>query len=238
MKYELQTIPVWKAIEADPQCILCHLAKESEQRGLTFFLGNSIMAPEMRVKLNERGFCGRHFHMLAEGEGKLGYSLALATHFETIAARQEQEARRLTAGGGRAAAKAAREYAQRMRGRNADCLLCERIEANLLNFSYTICRLFADEPEFRAALRDSHGICLRHLPDLVAMGAEILSGRELVEWHKALLELEGRVIRTNMEDLEAFTWQFDYQTQKKTPEHAKDAIARAVQRLAGYRAGT
>ena len=237
MKYELQTIPVWKAIEAGPQCPLCYLEDEAESRGVTFFLGNSIMAPEMRVQLNERGFCSKHFHMLAEGSGKLGYSLALATHIQTIASRLESQGKALARASGRAASRSASSLAAEIRARNDDCLLCERIRANMLNFTYTMCKLFTDSPEFREAFAASNGVCLTHLPDLLGMGAEVIPAKTLPEWHDALLALVGRALRANADDLEAFTWQFDYQSEKKTPQSALDAIPRAVRRLAGYRAG-
>ncbi len=237
MKYELQTIPVWKAIEADPDCLLCFLEDQAEARAVTFFLGNSIMAPEMRVQLNEHGFCTKHFHMLAEGSGKLGYSLALATHIETIEARLAKQAQKLSRATGRAAAKEASALAAEIEERNADCLLCDRVQANMLNFTYTICKLFVDTPEFRQALAASRGVCLQHLPGLLSMGREVVPTRLLPEWHSELLALVGRSLRTNADDLEAFTWQFDYQSEKQTPDHAMDAIPRAVRRLGGYRPG-
>ena len=233
MKYELQTIPVWKAFEAVPECALCHLERESEQRNVTFFLGNSIMAPEMRVRLNERGFCPRHFHMLLEGQGKLGYSLALGTHMDTLAERFAKHERRIVAGG-RGVEKAVAAYAQELRRQEADCLMCERIRYNLLNFTYTIAKLFVDEPEFAQAFDSSKGFCVHHLPGLLEMGLEVVPPKRRDEWHERLFEVQRRNLERTRADLEAFSWQFDYQTEKRTPEEARDAVPRAVQRLAGF----
>ncbi|MFP4375556.1 MAG: DUF6062 family protein [Spirochaetales bacterium] len=233
MKYELQTIPVWKAYEAQPECTLCYLEKQSEERNQKFFLGNSIMAPEMRVKLNERGFCPRHFHMLAEGTGKLGYSLALKTHIESLADRlasYEKGVGKIKRG----APKAVAPLVEFLRSQERDCLMCERIRYNVLNYAYTIAKLFADEPEFAAALRESSGFCLHHLPLVIEMGAEVLAPADLAAWHEALFAVEHEQLARIGEDLEAFTWQFDYQSESKTPDHAQDAIPRAVRRISGY----
>ncbi len=233
MKYELQTIPVWKAFEAEPECVLCSLEQESEQRNVSFFLGNSIMTPEIRVKLNERGFCRRHFHLLLAGEGKLGYSLALNTHLETIEKRLNTIQRRISRAG-RSAGKVIRGTAEELRHQESDCLMCDRIRFNVLNFTYTVAKLFLDEPEFAEALRGSKGFCLSHLPGLLEMGAEVIPAKRQPEWHALIFEIESNAIGRIRAHLEEFTWQFDYQTDKKTPPHARDAVQRAIERLAGY----
>ena len=234
MKYELQTIPVWKAYEASPECALCFLEQQSEQRNVTFFLGSSIMAPEMRVQLNEHGFCRRHFHMLLDGEGKLGYSLALNTHLESLQKRYAKRERRIVQAGDRGAGKAVDAHVNEMRRQERDCLMCDRMHANMLNFAYTIVRLYLDELEFTKTLSESRGFCLHHLPDLLEMGLEVVPAKHLSRWHELLFDVQHRELERDRADLEAFTWQFDYQTDKKTPEHARDAVPRAVQRLAGY----
>jgi hypothetical protein len=233
MKYELQTIPVWKAYEEDTECPLCFLHREAEQRNTKFFLGNSIMVPEMRVQLNEHGFCHRHFHMLAAGTGKLGYSLALNTHMETIVATTEKLGGAIAAARGNASRPVAAyvDYLERLAD---DCLMCDRIQYNMRNYTYTVAKLYATEPQFPAALRSSKGFCLSHLPAVLRMGLEVVPAKLLPEWHRDILDVQKRGIAANREALEEFSWQFDYQTDKKTPERSLDAVPRGVQRLAGF----
>lgn len=235
MKYELQTIPVLDAYEARPHCVLCHLERQSEERNTTFFLGNSIMAPEMRVRLNERGFCPRHFYKLLDGEGKLGYSLALSTHLDSLSKRVASQLSAVARSRGRARQKSATEFGHRLADQERDCLMCERIRTNVLNFAYTVVRLYADEPEFKETLRRSTGFCFHHLQDLVPMALEVLRGAQVDEWYAELIALHERSTSALIDDLEAFTWQFDYQTERKTPEHARDALPRAVGKLSGNR---
>ena len=232
MKYELETIPVWNAYEQGSECALCHLEDESERRNTSFFLGSSIMAPEMRVKLNQHGFCRRHFHMLLGGTGKLGYSLALATHLDDLRIRLEKsEARLLSA---RGSTKAVGSYCDNLETQSSDCLMCDRIRHNLLNYVYTIVKLSVDQAEFRRALDESKGFCLRHIPTVVRMAQEVIPTRNLTNWLKDLFAVQHRNLTRLAEELEEFTWQFDYQTNKKTPERAQDSLSRAVQKLAGF----
>lgn len=234
VKYELETIPVWEAYEAHAECPLCFLEERAEERNTTFFLGNSIMAPEMRVELNKHGFCPRHFHMLGAGTGKLGLSLALATHLEALKDRFAKTEERLSGASGKAATRAAVSYAEELATLEHDCLMCDRIRRNLLNYAYTIAKLFETEPSFRTALAESNGFCLHHLPQVLSMGTEVLRPAELGEWHRAVIAVERKSRERLMADLEAFTWQFDYQSETTTPDHAQDAVPRAVRKLAGF----
>jgi hypothetical protein len=237
VKYQLETIPVWKALEADTECLLCELEIESERRNTDFFLGSSIMAPEMRVEVNEHGFCPRHFHMLLAGTGKLGYSLALNTHRAHARERLRELRRRLTGAGGRAAAKTAESVAAELTRLERECLMCDRIRYNLRNYSYTVVKLFSTDPEFRAAFTNSRGVCLHHMPLLLTMGADLLRGDELHAFNQALAETTDRALVRLGEELEQFTWQFDYQDERRTPDSAQDSVARAVRKLAGFGPG-
>jgi hypothetical protein len=62
----------------------------------------------------------------------------------------------------------------------------------------------------------------------------VFPNARLADWHETLFAVERRVLDQIGSDLEAFTWQFDYQSESKTPDHAQDAIPRAVRRIAGY----
>jgi hypothetical protein len=112
--------------------------------------------------------------------------------------------------------------------------MCNRIGYNVTNYIYTVVKLFADDSEFRNALSGGGGFCLHHLPALYSMGDELLSGSVADEWNSELAALEARNLEADRDALEAFTWQFDYQSEKKTPDEAQDAVPRAVRRIAGY----
>lgn len=236
VKYQLETIPVWEALNRGSECLLCELEAESERRNTEFFLGSSVMAPEMRVELNKHGFCPRHFHMLKGGTGKLGYALALATHTDDLLKRIAAHGRKLVAAGNRkqAASRAAADLVDMLLAQDADCLMCDRIRHNLANYAYTIVKLFQTDEEFRNALTHSRGLCLHHLPLVLRQGVDQLKPGELKSWHETIVKLVQDSLGRLGEELEQFTWQFDYTTDRVTPETAQDSVARAVVNLAGY----
>jgi len=239
VKYQLETIPVWEALKQGSECLLCDLEAESERRNTGFFLGSSIMAPEMRVELNQHGFCPRHFHMLEAGTGKLGYALALATHTDELLKRLAVQGRQLIAAGNRrqAASKAVADFTGMLLAQDTDCLMCDRIRHNVANYTYTIVKLFQKEKEFRDEFAGSRGICLHHLPLLLRLGVDELKPGELKQWHETVVTLVQDGLGRLAEELEQFTWQFDYTTDRSTPESAQDAVSRAVMKLAGYGSG-
>ncbi len=126
MKYELETIPVWDAYHAQSECPLCLLLRKAEQDFVRFYVGHSVMVPEMRVQVNDTGFCPAHFPMLLEGGNRLG--LALITHTHVGELRRKLE-RRL--GSGKAGAALKREIAgfgTFLTEQIERCLICERLD--------------------------------------------------------------------------------------------------------------
>ncbi len=78
MKYELETIPVWDAFKEGCECPICILFNKAQETYVKFFLGNSVMVPEMRVEVNKTGFCPDHFQMLLQKRSP--HYLGLMTH--------------------------------------------------------------------------------------------------------------------------------------------------------------
>ncbi len=239
--YQLEEIPVWKAYEAKCRCSLCQLERESEARNTGFFLGSSIMAPQMRVELNRHGFCPRHLHMLLAGTGKLGYALALATHLADLQTRLRSLEARISAAGAAASRRtgrrvdpaAVRRYCGTLADQERDCLMCDRVSHNLLNYAFTIVTLSRTNEHFAKALDESEGFCLHHVPIVVRMAAAVLPAREQAAWFRRLFALQSRSLDRLLVELEQFTWQFDYRSELKTPPSAMDSVARAVDKLAG-----
>ena len=84
MKYEIDTIPVWDALKAGTECLLCLLEKRSRQASVRYYLGPSVMVPEVRVEVNKTGFRPENLRLLAKDPNKLG--LALISHTRLKAA--------------------------------------------------------------------------------------------------------------------------------------------------------
>ena len=83
MRYHIDTIPVWDAMKLGGECPLCALRRKVELMDVDRYLGASVMEPDTRIQVNEKGFCQRHHKMLSEQKNKLGHALMCHTHLKT-----------------------------------------------------------------------------------------------------------------------------------------------------------
>ncbi len=235
MKYKLETIPVWDAIEQQEEpCLFCFLSAETEKRKVSFYLGNSVMNPETRVKVNSMGFCPDHYAMLAEAGKPHGVSLMAHTRLqETAKLLQNSLEEQNKAHSPRGVKKSADRINAVMDAREQGCLICESMERSLNRYLYTYIHLWHTDESFRETVSASRGICLYHYPKLLRMAPEVLSRRDLQEFCTAFSSLMQQWLKTTIDDV-------DWQTQRYKAEHAgkdwrgcEDAHKRAVYREIG-----
>lgn len=85
MRYHIDTIPVWDALKQQGECPLCALRRSIEAADVDRFLGGSVMEPDTRVRVNEKGFCQRHHVLLYAQQNRLGHALMTHTHLKETA---------------------------------------------------------------------------------------------------------------------------------------------------------
>jgi hypothetical protein len=231
VKYKLETIPVWDAYQAQTECPLCLLQRKAEEGYVRFFLGNSVMVPEMRVQVNETGFCPSHYTMLMGGGNRLGLALITHTHIQELRKRMEPGLGSAKAGGG------LKKEIIGLNGFLTDqlsrCMICNRLEERFKRYAFTIVHLWGHEEEFRAAFGESRGFCLDHQRGLAEMAVETLRGAPLAEFIKELKLLQTRAWDRLEEELLRFTGKFDYQADGRVTAETKESVADAIQKLTG-----
>ena len=83
MKEKIYMIPVNDAYRSTQGCPLCQLKRTVESSSLDYFLGPSLMEPDVRVSTNTTGFCGQHLKKMYGKEiNRLGLGLMLHTHMQ------------------------------------------------------------------------------------------------------------------------------------------------------------
>ena len=82
MAYHLDTIPVWDAVKLEGECPLCALRRRSELIDVDRYLGASVMEPDTRIQVNQKGFCPRHQVLLYAQKNRLGHALMMHTHLK------------------------------------------------------------------------------------------------------------------------------------------------------------
>ena len=80
MRYHIDTIPVWDTLKLDGECLLCSLERKTELGEAERYLGASVMEPDVRIRVNDRGFCRKHHAMLFSMSNRLGHALMLESH--------------------------------------------------------------------------------------------------------------------------------------------------------------
>ena len=239
-KYELETIPIWDAYDADSECPLCLLEERAERKYIEFFLGNSVMIPEMRVEVNKTGFCPQHLHKLfASEKNRHGLGLVSHTHFkETVEAIRKRKRRLLLRGvrgglGGGRTKKAAAAFLAYLAKRESSCMICDRLDYTLNRYTYTIAYLWRHKEDFATKFASSRGFCLHHLPYVLRMAGEYLGGKAYGDFVSQVLKLQDAAYERLEGELLWYTQKYDYQNSEKPWGTSKDALHRVLQKLSG-----
>lgn len=237
VKYELQTIPVWDAYEHEADCPLCYLEAKLEADYQNFFLGNAVMAPEMRVEVNRTGFCARHFDLLYRGSNRLGLGLMTKTYLDERSGRFKDARRSVE--------KTARKGASRKLGKELDslmdalaaeeetCMICTRLEQSVANYAYTVLSLYKTNEDFQGAFRASRGFCLPHVRTLLRVAPDALSGKDLGAFLTDLFEVHDASTDELSEKLEEMAGRYDYRATERVTEELKESVPRTIEKLVG-----
>lgn len=229
MRYHIDTIPVHDAFEKGGECPLCDISLALEQSYLEYFLGGSVMEPAVRVEVNEKGFCGDHLQAMLAMQNRLGLALMMHTHMSQKI--DEMDASLPQKRGGL--------FARGKEAKQGDggCMLCERIEASMERYLYTVLHLWNTEAEFRKKLEGSKGLCMPHYRRLQGMAAAELPAGKLESFQQMLKALQKENMRRVEGELEWFTLKFDYRNGDKPWGNSKDALERAIVKMRGKRRG-
>ncbi len=239
MRYQLDTIPVWDAYKAGGECPLCALRTQNEEMYVDSFLGASVMEPDTRVEVNEKGFCPEHYRQMFAKKNRLGLALITHTHMKEVISSLDAilDGAASASGGGLlrrlSPAKGEGGAGAALRARTGKCILCERLDYTMRRYAYTLVHLHAHAPEFQKAFAGSQGLCLQDLALVLDMADEMLSGKERTAFLAAVRDVQKKNMERVEKELEWFTLKFDYRNQDKPWGNSRDALERAINKLQG-----
>ena len=252
MRYHIDTIPVWDALKLEGECLLCALQRKTELGEAERYLGASVMEPDTRVQVNDKGFCPHHHAMLFQMSNRLGHALMLESHMIETRKRTEKVYEKLenAAGtlkgiglagrlGGKAksADAAVKEGIAELRKITDSCLMCETIEENMRRYLHTFLHLYQHDSDFRSRFSAGKGLCLPHTARLLEAAREELAPKELGELISVLTKAERENMDRMQEDISWFIKKFDYRYEKESWGNSKDAVERTVNKLRGWCVG-
>ena len=239
MQYHLDTIPVWEAMEKNTACPLCALYRRVEDMEIERSLGGSVMEPDARIRVNERGICAHHHERLFAMQNRLGHALLADSHTKELL--KKLEALQKRAGetkrglfGGRDAGE---ELAKELEALSRSCVICDDIRDHMERYLYTFLHLWKTDEGFRKKWEVSRGVCLPHAADLLSRAQKHLGAASRQEFGQSLLSLVRTNLAQDEKDLEWFTLKFDYRNQQKPWGNSRNALERTVNRLRGQCVG-
>lgn len=228
MKYQLETIPIWEVYEAHSECPLCLLEYKIEKHAIEFFLGGSVMEPDIRKMVNELGFCPVHFRMLFHAGNKLGLALMAHTHLLHLLKKMEKPEKYTNI-------KYRYEYCDFLKNQTNKCVLCRKLDKTLKRYAFTIVYLWEKDEDFRKIFKDSMGFCLPHFSECIAMADEVLSSKKKEMFFQDLFPIQSANLFRIEEEIQWFIQKFDYKNKDKPWKTSKDALQRTIQKLTGKR---
>lgn len=212
MRDNLCSIPVSEGFEPRQGCPVCRLTDMLEMRMVDYIMGAAMMEPDVRLETNRLGFCHRHLQLMREKNNRLSLALQLETRLMEIKRGLGKEAfpKKGTAA--------------------ASCFVCKKMEEGLTGFLTTICRLYQEEPDFRALYAQQEFLCYPHYLRLCEAGEKILPKKIRGAFRSQTQSLTQQALDALQKDLRAYCDLFDYRNQHQTsvaPE-IRDVIERTV----------
>ncbi|NLZ55996.1 MAG: hypothetical protein GX900_04980 [Clostridiaceae bacterium] len=247
---KIYTIPVHDALLQTEECPFCYLYRTREEELLKYYLGPSLMQPDIRVETNRVGFCPEHWHCLYERkENTLGLALILHTHtrhraelhlkllskIANLEPNSDAAPRRLRRSLGRRDSEVATVAAE-ITADNENCLICQRIEETMRRYAQVMLWQYVNEPHFPQMLAESHDICLRHFPwFLTVIDSDLRNNEARTALISQLAQRQMSILAKLDVDLEWFTKKFDYRNRNEPWYDSEDAVERAVDYYGGKR---
>ena len=226
---QIFTIPVneeFDACRADAACgcPFCKLYRRLQRDELDIILGASMMEPDIRMKTNELGFCGKHFGMMLGRKRMLGMGLILESHLAEVKGKITK--RSLL----KDPSAASVELLSKL---SSDCYVCSRIKRNLDAMISTAVYLYENEDEFRDKLKAQPYFCIPHYTALISYAQKKMNKKLFREFFDSAEGVMEKYITTLSEDVSWFCKKFDYRYDEEPWYNSKDSVQRSIKFLTG-----
>ena len=244
MKETIYTIPVNDAFNALSECPACKLENDLERSNVEFVTGASLMEPDVRIQMNKKGFCRRHYSdLLGSEKNALGLSLILTSHHEYLDQETSNKAFKLYDKLGKStnkkvknkiAASLADSLSEILKRDASSCFICDRIAFTMDKYLDVIVYMWDNDAEFRKICKASKGFCNKHTLSLLESGKKRLGSGSLADFVYDLVTLYTDNWARTEEDLRWFSKKFDYRFRDESWKNSRDALPRTIGRIVGF----
>lgn len=239
MKEQIHTIPIAQALASGDECPFCDLHRQMEQRAIRYFAGPSAsyMEPTVRAITNRTGFCREHSKKLFDYGNPLGTALMVQTHYETVMQQLQQQMENYEIPAKKSIFSKKKpaqvsDFPQQLQQQATACAICDRVEESMAR-QYRVFFSLLHEPEFRERVEQSKGFCILHFARLLQEAQAYLPGAQAAWFYRTVYAVMEENLRRVKEDLDLLINKYDYRNADLPWGNAKDALPRAMQKMAG-----
>jgi len=225
MKESIYTIPINESFEELCGCPFCRLESKMELDSIDILLGAAMMDPDVRIKTNEQGFCGRHAASLLQEQKRLPLSLILESHL--IAIQKLIDAAEQNPLKGLDPLVTVKE----------DCYLCAKVDAYMQHIYSGVAYMYETEPAFVELYKKQPYFCLRHLTGFLQTAKRKLGKKAFIVLAAESLLPTKKALAKSKSDISAFCKSFDYRAAgQPLSEDAQTSIEKTLPLLYGITA--
>ena len=220
MKESIYTIPISEAFETGGGCPFCRIYSRLEQHFVEYITGPAMMEPDVRIKVNEKGFCSHHYNMTILKNNRLSVALMLQTRLEWLLENMDK-------GKGRGFS-----FKKAENSNHEDCFICENISREYKRVIGNAAVVWAKESDFKSLYARQEYICYPDYREIAAVAGKKLKGADLDAFLKITAQLASKRIQELKSDIDAFCNLYDYRNAgKAADEKTAAAIENAVMHL-------
>ena len=221
MKETICTIPINDIFAETEGCPICRMKKLVEKQYVEYITGAAMMAPNIRVITNEKGFCHHHYEMMLSSGPKLSNALLMQTRLEFIKNNMLPKSD---------SNKPNKAQLDKIKEARNSCYVCDRIDYDINHLLQTVYVQFANDENFRESLKKQEYLCLNHY-ELLHRGANARGGIKPKDM-KAFCEITNALCKNYLDtlysDVTHFTTMFDYRNAGGDWKNSKDSVERSV----------
>lgn len=240
MKVQIDTIPIWEALEQDSECPLCLIAHKLEQDSLQSAMGGASIEPDIRLETNEKGFCAHHFGMLYAFRERLPLALMAHTHLQRLEEKLDKPLSALSQAGtgkrspfAKAPEAAVAGLVSLLEGQESSCHICQRLDTLMERYCETMVHLYLKDAKFRTRLEQGRGFCLPHFKAMLLAAQRKAHGKGQQALVATLCGLQKKALERLDGELKHYTVMFDYRNTGGDWGTSRDALPRTLEKLRG-----
>ncbi len=207
MPEKIFTIPINEAFDHYEGCPLCRLRAALEETTLSYVLGPAMMEPDVRIKMNETGFCHEHSAALRQMKNKLPLALVIQSHLASVddlysvpaAKKKKLFSSSAEADGG-----------EKLRELSDSCFVCSKVKDTERRYYSNVAYLWDSDEAFRTKLKKQPYFCVTHSAGVLRAAKRELNAEKYASLYEALCELERARLDEIRAGIDEFVLSFDH----------------------------